>query len=76
MCIRDRILRTISNEVFIGNSLVNDHTSRSKYIPRKNKFPYFLLGQIKPVKATDKIANIDVKAQTGKAFHQTKFPVK
>ena len=54
---------------------MKDHTSRSKYMPRKKKFPYFLLGQIKRVKVTDKIANIDVKAHTSIALHQTKLTI-
>ena len=45
-------------------------------IPRKKKLPYFLLGQIKPVKVIPKVANTDVNAQIGIALDQPKFPKK
>ena len=70
------ILRTISNAVVILHSLLNNHISKNKKIPRKKKLPYFLLGQIKPVKVIPKVAKTDVNAQIGIALDQPKFPKK
>ena len=67
-----QILRTISNAVVIRHSLRNNHISKNKKIPRKKKLPYFLLGQIKPVKVIPKTAKTDVNAQIVIALNQLK----